>query len=935
MYSLVNLNRTYNPRSNNILCDIKELLVSRDTATQSKACDYIIEVLSAYNYNSNERISTVQYLLNNEITIFLCEATSNLDFSLFRSVLQCIRLLWHEVSFFSDVHAADCMAAVTRALAHYTATDAFTAVDVCLHFICELLEGVKSNKTTPPLSHQTPYCTEQLLACFTTLADRIRGKTNSIISSALVLQMLISYQPDELDLKGCVANLLVEVLEKWLEILIGGLNHIVLVGVGGEVGTMLIVTCELGIDMLRLIGVLEKSREPVDFIHKILKDEQEKSALRQCSSKLRHTILNAMNQLVVFVKDNLDMIGIEEYGSFLKLLMNFLHEKVNADVLPAFCDVLFSKGYLIILPKTQITRNDAMVRKISTLILGEMLKILAAKYLTVKDNDNIAICKDIHTGLVELQNGIEKPQNLVLQLQKNEPYGLLIYIYFYCQSSENPEEATASLLPHLIEHILRLPEFVKPPGYIIKALWLVFAMSTVSNGSLDSLDQRIYLEKATDRLVAMLLPEPDIYYTHNPAILFWAFTSSRISNFVRLHVMSQWFKIENTLPVDLIQESTVWELLLNVLTKSKDDTVLTNCMEAIHICIERGDEIAKKEFSTLIWSLLPEVLSNALINCDEIETNICYLLDLAITELPSNMDQSEYFKVAVFIATLYSKNKVVSKDVDFKYHFEFVCLKLCLLLLDMSRKHSDDKVLLTYINRAGFLPCVLKAINSLDDKVACTSLQLLTWITFNFTKNNYKPKSVHELQADVIIKSLRQDSENERGGSLLELVRVIFGSGPNTPIVLSYELEDYPSQMQQCKALRALMFRIQLMLCCRDSKNQSSIGWKTLNSIFKHAVVNKNDANLVATLTSQPWTHTLIRFQLTQDVTTEFLMFAQNWLNLLKVTIRKGKEGTNYYISKHSLIGKTLNMLKSNLNADETKESNKNVLGIINNIMEL
>lgn len=39
-------------------------------------------------------------------------------------------------------------------------------------------------------------------------------------------------------------------------------------------------------------------------------------------------------------------------------------------------------------------------------------------------------------GLVELQYGIEKPHRIGSQLQKNQPYSLLIYIYFYCQSSE-------------------------------------------------------------------------------------------------------------------------------------------------------------------------------------------------------------------------------------------------------------------------------------------------------------------------------------------------------------------------------------------------------------------------------------------------------------------------------------------------------------------
>ena len=41
----------------------------------------------------------------------------------------------------------------------------------------------------------------------------------------------------------------------------------------------------------------------------------------------------------------------------------------------------------------------------------------------------------------------------------------------------SPEEATAPLLPYLVEHILKLPKSFKPPAYIIKALWLVFAVN--------------------------------------------------------------------------------------------------------------------------------------------------------------------------------------------------------------------------------------------------------------------------------------------------------------------------------------------------------------------------------------------------------------------------------------------------------------------------
>lgn len=89
MNNLVNSNfcRTYNPSGRqNALSEIKRLLTSRDTEAQNKACGYLIEVVSRYSQNTNERTRMIEYLLENDITVFLCEATSNLDLSLFRQV---------------------------------------------------------------------------------------------------------------------------------------------------------------------------------------------------------------------------------------------------------------------------------------------------------------------------------------------------------------------------------------------------------------------------------------------------------------------------------------------------------------------------------------------------------------------------------------------------------------------------------------------------------------------------------------------------------------------------------------------------------------------------------------------------------------------------------------------------------------------------------
>lgn len=47
-------------------------------------------------------------------------------------------------------------------------------------------------------------------------------------------------------------------------------------------------------------------------------------------------------------------------------------------------------------------------------------------------------------------------------------------------------------------------------------------------------------------------------------------------------------------------------------------------------------------------------------------------------------------------------------------------------------------VLLTYINRPMFLPGVLSATNSSDERVACAALQLLSYVVHYFTRYGYE-----------------------------------------------------------------------------------------------------------------------------------------------------------------------------------------------------
>lgn len=51
---------------------------------------------------------------------------------------------------------------------------------------------------------------------------------------------------------GGTATALVEVVKKWFELLMGALNHSMLVGDNGTSGMLYVIMCQLGISSLRL-----------------------------------------------------------------------------------------------------------------------------------------------------------------------------------------------------------------------------------------------------------------------------------------------------------------------------------------------------------------------------------------------------------------------------------------------------------------------------------------------------------------------------------------------------------------------------------------------------------------------------------------------------------------------------------------------------------
>lgn len=74
-------------------------------------------------------------------------------------VISSLRLLWCSRRFFTEEHAAHAMTAVLGALAHFAGSGLAVAVDACMHFLCDLLNGyyLIVIKLILMLNHNVPF----------------------------------------------------------------------------------------------------------------------------------------------------------------------------------------------------------------------------------------------------------------------------------------------------------------------------------------------------------------------------------------------------------------------------------------------------------------------------------------------------------------------------------------------------------------------------------------------------------------------------------------------------------------------------------------------------------------------------------------------------------------------------------------------------------
>ncbi|KOB76614.1 putative sorting nexin 14 [Operophtera brumata] len=606
-------------------------------------------------------------------------------------------------------------------------------------------------------------------------------------------------------------------------------------------------------------------------------------------------MLNVVTCQLGISSEHQNKIETEEYGVFLKFLLNFFYERGCADALPEFSDMLYTRGYLKMLPQVQIV---------------------------------------------------------------------------------SPEEATGPLLPFLVEHILMMPNAFRPPPYIIKALWLVLVDILVR-----SRDDTI-VENCTHALYVSL-DEADEEIRQEFSLMVWSSLRTVLSRALAddEHAMGSniCYLLElatSVLPLALDPDVCAEVAVLIAVMFSKDSGGRpTSGYQFEHVCLKmslyllylannqndnRGklntsgrfhqrcssqvgaDErvacAAVRLLSHVVHhftrhgyqnraAFLPRVLCAAGSADERVACAAVRLISHVVHHFTRHGYQSlrrdshseRGASLLQLVCTVLSSG--VNTPLGLAYDVEeapvverqynalrALMFRIQLMLCSRSLRRDSHSERGSVAPTAGVSTPLALAYDVEEAPVVERQYNALRALMFR-------------IQLMLCSRSLRRDSYSERGG-------VAPTAGVSTPLALAYDVEEAPVVERQYNALRALMFRIQLMLCSRDSKNLSSAGWKTLSSIFKHAIGSKNDTNLVATLTSQPWTHILVQFQLEQQhIIPDFITFVHTWLTLLRITIKMAQERTRVHMSRHSLVFRTMALLKRHLKV-EGLEGDLRVTGV-------
>ncbi|XP_049772494.1 meiosis inhibitor protein 1-like [Schistocerca cancellata] len=557
--------------------------------------------------------------------------------------------------------------------------------------------------------------------------------------------------------------------------------------------------------------------------------------------------------------------------------------------------------------------NHTSLKKVCGLVLSELLVDLSCSALDIAKywpGGCNAFKRDLSAGILSLPPGTRHWYQILKMQEVPQHVKNCILIYFYFLILLIRAEDVNMDLSALVAYLLLFPDGLILPLPVLKVLFLVFSVATLSSKNNVHPD----LFNKANKVLLNTIEKCDrfpVIYSHHPALLYWAFLSNEVPYRFQCDILQLWLEHEEDDAGGILTHLllTKYEasfcllyffLIKDVIQQSKNP-VLSRGMLVFNKAMLHEQQNNKDILIGLLWNMLPRVLAKYSTGITPLcDVNVATFMQLACVSSPGHLNATDVARAALFVSIILSSQKSSSLE------FDVAAVRLALHLLLASVESRDIRVPIAYIKQRNFLRRLHEACESPDTEICSSSVNLLAKLLFLQEKlrlansitvsfvltlldlsggfitrtelalNGRQCMQYINLEGKKLLKLLSHTDVNILKASV-ELVVMLVKTKATVPIV---KIALDGGYAKSNRFILVLFGKIQDVCCKRLPGIQESC-WQCLGTILAYAAHRHVDPALLPLLATQPWTHVLVRVELgcgSSRISPGFLYFVCCWL---------------------------------------------------------
>ncbi|XP_053987098.1 uncharacterized protein LOC128880739 [Hylaeus volcanicus] len=396
--------------------------------------------------------------------------------------------------------------------------------------------------------------------------------------------------------------------------------------------------------------------------------------VEQSRASLAKTIyLATMNTLIPYAKSTEpNETGRLEFHRSLVTCLNSLYKLSNCSR-DDLSNHLTANGYLkyFLLLTTRLPEN---LRRSTCALLSRIVTTLSDKSLSINQWPEGATGFEnlMHRGLLDLPRDSQQWNDVVAR-RGNSAIALMMLTYYHYHGTR---ESDMICLRALITWIVGLPKSQQISEQILKVLWFLFAIASVSHPSPNS--EQDYGKAATRLAAALQYSRLNDCYTHHIDLLRYCLTCPDVPRHLRNKALDFWLvesdgDIKPLLTLD--RDQVVRHYLLLAIQTGYSERIINLAMKGVREMI-RVDNA--KEIAEIAWHMLPSLLSSYQRDKDE---QIKAVLELTNIFIPHSLSLSVRNRCADSLMAI-----VLRREADVKLRTLAVMQSYVLLVTSATSK---------------------------------------------------------------------------------------------------------------------------------------------------------------------------------------------------------------------------------------------------------